>query len=78
MWISLVCFCCFFTVSSTLNNVRSPLLKNYESQTTLRTNVRSGEDDLDEIVSVMLTPKTGSRLQLPDVRILNAQVTNGY
>ncbi|XP_029484969.2 tyrosine-protein phosphatase non-receptor type 13-like isoform X1 [Oncorhynchus nerka] len=60
-------------VSSTPNNVRSPLLKNYESQTTLRTNVLSGEDDLDEIVSVMLTPKTGSRLQLPDVRILNAQ-----
>ncbi|CDQ66764.1 unnamed protein product [Oncorhynchus mykiss] len=59
--------------SSTPNNVRSPLLKTYESQTTLRTNVRSGEDDLDEIVSVMLTPKTGSRLQLPDVRILNAQ-----
>uniref|UniRef100_A0A4W5MQS0 PDZ domain-containing protein n=1 Tax=Hucho hucho TaxID=62062 RepID=A0A4W5MQS0_9TELE len=60
-------------VSSTPNNMRSPLLKNYESQTTLMTNVRSGEDDLDEIVSVMLTPKTGSRLQLPDVRILNAQ-----
>uniref|UniRef100_A0A4W5LM15 FERM and PDZ domain containing 2 n=1 Tax=Hucho hucho TaxID=62062 RepID=A0A4W5LM15_9TELE len=60
-------------VSLTPNNVRSPLLKNYESQTTLMTDVRSGEDDLDEIVSVMLTPKTGSRLQLPDVRILNAQ-----
>ncbi|KAM9412040.1 FERM and PDZ domain-containing protein 2-like [Salvelinus alpinus] len=60
-------------VSLTPNNVRSPLLKNYESQTTLMTDVHSGEDDLDEIVSVMLTPKTGSRLQLPDVRILNAQ-----
>ncbi|XP_041703413.2 tyrosine-protein phosphatase non-receptor type 13-like isoform X2 [Coregonus clupeaformis] len=60
-------------VSSTPNNMRSPLLKNYESQTNLMTDVRSGEDDLDEIVSVMLTPKTGSRLQLPDVRILNAQ-----
>ncbi|XP_038830883.1 tyrosine-protein phosphatase non-receptor type 13-like [Salvelinus namaycush] len=60
-------------VSLTPNNVRSPLLKNYESQTTLMTDVHSGEYDLDEIVSVMLTPKTGSRLQLPDVRILNAQ-----
>ncbi|XP_031660439.1 FERM and PDZ domain-containing protein 2-like [Oncorhynchus kisutch] len=60
-------------VSLTPNSVKSPLLKNYESQTTLMTDVHSGEDDLDEIVSVMLTPKTGSRLQLPDVRILNAQ-----
>ncbi|CAB1338029.1 unnamed protein product, partial [Coregonus sp. 'balchen'] len=60
-------------VSLTPNNVRSPLLKNYESQTTLMTDVRSTEDNLDEIVSVMLTPKTGSRLQLPDVRILNVQ-----
>ncbi|XP_034147959.1 tyrosine-protein phosphatase non-receptor type 13 isoform X2 [Esox lucius] len=57
-------------VSLTPNNVRSPLLKNDES---LEEYKRPGEDDLDEIVSVMLTPKTGSRLQLPDVRILNAQ-----
>ncbi|KAJ7987654.1 hypothetical protein DPEC_G00328720 [Dallia pectoralis] len=53
----------------TPNNVRSPLLKYDE----FLDEGRPGEDDLDEIVSVMLTPKTGSRLQLPDVRILNTQ-----
>ncbi|XP_062331496.1 tyrosine-protein phosphatase non-receptor type 13 isoform X2 [Osmerus eperlanus] len=60
-------------VALTPNSVRSPQMKNYKSQTTLTADGRSGEDDLDEIVSIMMTPKTGSRLHVPDVRILNAQ-----
>ncbi|KAM6951177.1 FERM and PDZ domain-containing protein 2 [Aplochiton taeniatus] len=60
-------------VGVTSNHVPSPLLRNCESQATLVADSRCGDDDLDEIISVMLTPKTGSRLHVPDVRILNAQ-----
>ncbi|KAM4624537.1 FERM and PDZ domain-containing protein 2 [Polymixia lowei] len=57
------------------NNVRSPVLRNYESQTSVTADGHSEEDCLDEIVSVMLTPRTGSRLSIPhDVRILNTKV----
>lgn len=36
-------------------------------------------DSLDEIVSVMMEPKTGNRLQPPqEVRILNAQVEQHF
>lgn len=57
------------------NSVRSPLLRNYESQTTLMADGRSGDDSLDDIVSVMMTPKTGNRLHVPcEVRALGAQV----
>ncbi|XP_054455329.1 FERM and PDZ domain-containing protein 2 [Anoplopoma fimbria] len=56
------------------NNVRSPVLRNYESQTTLMTDVRSVDDGLDEIVSVVMTPKTDNRLHVPpEVRVLGAQ-----
>ncbi|XP_037609808.1 FERM and PDZ domain-containing protein 2 isoform X1 [Sebastes umbrosus] len=56
------------------NSVRSPVLRNYESQTTLMADGRSGDDSLDELVSVMMTPKTGNRLHVPrEVRILGAQ-----
>ncbi|XP_039991737.1 FERM and PDZ domain-containing protein 2 [Xiphias gladius] len=56
------------------NSVRSPLLRNYESQTTLMADGRSGDDSLDDIVSVMMTPKTGNRLHVPcEVRALGAQ-----
>ncbi|XP_044035436.1 FERM and PDZ domain-containing protein 2 isoform X2 [Siniperca chuatsi] len=55
-------------------SVRSPMLKNYESQTMLMADGRSGDDSLDEIVSVMMTPKTGNRLHVPrEVRVLCAQ-----
>ncbi|XP_072523704.1 FERM and PDZ domain-containing protein 2 [Salminus brasiliensis] len=50
--------------------------RSYESQTTLRADSRTdsrAEDGLDELVTIMMTPKAGSRLHVPDVRILNAQ-----
>ncbi|XP_049320585.1 FERM and PDZ domain-containing protein 2 isoform X2 [Astyanax mexicanus] len=46
--------------------------RSYESQTTLRADSRA-DDGLDELVTIMMTPKIGSRLHVPDVRILNAQ-----
>ncbi|XP_017569821.2 FERM and PDZ domain-containing protein 2 isoform X1 [Pygocentrus nattereri] len=46
--------------------------RSYESQTTLRADSKA-EDGLDELVSMMMTPKAGSRLHVPNVRILNAQ-----
>ncbi|XP_031699859.1 FERM and PDZ domain-containing protein 2 [Anarrhichthys ocellatus] len=56
------------------NNVHSPVLRHYESQTTIMTDVRSGDDSLDEIVSAMMTPKTGNRLHVPrEGRDLGAQ-----
>ncbi|KAK9530146.1 hypothetical protein VZT92_011670 [Zoarces viviparus] len=56
------------------NNVRSPVLRHYESQTTIMTDVRSGDDSLDEIVSAMMPPKTGNRLHVPrEGRDLGAQ-----
>ncbi|XP_078146913.1 FERM and PDZ domain-containing protein 2 [Centroberyx gerrardi] len=56
------------------NNVRCPVPRSEESQVPPAADGPSGEDSLDEIVSVMMTPKTGSRLHVPrDVRILNAQ-----
>ncbi|XP_030630901.1 FERM and PDZ domain-containing protein 2 [Chanos chanos] len=45
--------------------------KNYESAVVLES--QTGEDELDELVSVMMTPKPASRLHVPEVRILNAQ-----
>uniref|UniRef100_A0A3B4XBQ4 FERM and PDZ domain containing 2 n=1 Tax=Seriola lalandi dorsalis TaxID=1841481 RepID=A0A3B4XBQ4_SERLL len=46
----------------------------YESQATLMTYAQSGEDNLDEMVSVLMTPKTGNRLNVPcEVRGLSAQ-----
>ncbi|XP_040885137.1 tyrosine-protein phosphatase non-receptor type 13 [Toxotes jaculatrix] len=52
-------------VSHSPCSVRSPVLRNYESQTTLMADGRSGDDSLEEIVSVMMTPKTGNRLHVP-------------
>nr|XP_019938387.1 PREDICTED: FERM and PDZ domain-containing protein 2 [Paralichthys olivaceus] len=55
------------------NSVRSPVLRNYESQPTLMTGGRSEDSGLD-IVSVMMTPKTGNRLHVPcEGRVLGAQ-----
>ncbi|XP_032430737.1 FERM and PDZ domain-containing protein 2 [Xiphophorus hellerii] len=55
-------------------SVRSPVLRKYGSQTTLITDGRSGDDSLDEIVSVMMTPKASNRLHVPrDVRALSTQ-----
>ncbi|XP_066522679.1 FERM and PDZ domain-containing protein 2 [Hoplias malabaricus] len=48
------------------------LERNYDSQSTLRADSRA-DDSLDELVTMMMTPKSGSRLHVPDVRILNAQ-----
>ncbi|XP_053270099.1 tyrosine-protein phosphatase non-receptor type 13 [Pleuronectes platessa] len=56
------------------NSLRSPVLRNYESQTTLMTGGRSQDSGLDDIVSVMMTPKTGNRLHVPcGPRLLSAQ-----
>ncbi|XP_063075107.1 tyrosine-protein phosphatase non-receptor type 13 [Engraulis encrasicolus] len=51
------------------------LARNYDSQSTLllEKNRHGNDDDLDELVSVMMTPKSGARLHVPDVRIRNAQ-----
>lgn len=57
------------------SSARSSLLRNYESQTTLTADSRSGDESLDEIISVMMTPKTSNRLHVPrEVRLLSAQV----
>ncbi|XP_028822935.1 tyrosine-protein phosphatase non-receptor type 13 isoform X2 [Denticeps clupeoides] len=47
-------------------------LHNYESQTTLITESRVGDDELDDLLSVMMTPKCTNRLHIPEVRILSA------
>ncbi|XP_026171899.1 tyrosine-protein phosphatase non-receptor type 13 [Mastacembelus armatus] len=58
------------------NGVRSPVLRNYDSQSTLMTDGRSGDDSLDEIISVMMTPKPSNRLHVPrEVRVLSTQDT---
>ncbi|KAM3860021.1 FERM and PDZ domain-containing protein 2 [Diretmus argenteus] len=62
------------TVSPT---VHSPVLRNYESQTTLMADGRPGGDSPEEIDSVTTTPKTSSRLNVPrDERSLNTQGVN--
>ncbi|XP_013128810.1 tyrosine-protein phosphatase non-receptor type 13 isoform X2 [Oreochromis niloticus] len=61
-------------ISPSSNNFRSPGLKKYISQTTPMTDGRSRDDSLDEIVSVMMTPKTSKKLHFPpEVRILSTQ-----
>ncbi|XP_065109392.1 FERM and PDZ domain-containing protein 2 [Paramisgurnus dabryanus] len=47
--------------------------RNYESQSTILVDSRAGDDCLDELVSVMMTPKSINRLHVPEVRIINAQ-----
>ncbi|KAM4715638.1 FERM and PDZ domain-containing protein 2 isoform 2-T2 [Anableps anableps] len=55
-------------------SVRSPVLRKYGSQATLMTDGRSGDDSLDEIVSVMMTPKASNRLHVPrEVRVPSTQ-----
>ncbi|XP_041830094.1 tyrosine-protein phosphatase non-receptor type 13 [Melanotaenia boesemani] len=55
-------------------SVRSPVFGKYETQTTLITDGQTRDDSLDEIVSVMMTPKTGNRLHVPrEVRVLSTQ-----
>ncbi|XP_077481618.1 FERM and PDZ domain-containing protein 2 isoform X1 [Stigmatopora argus] len=57
----------------TPNILRPSALRNYESQSTLMACGQLG-DSLDEIVSVMMEPKTSNRLHPPqEVRILSAQ-----
>ncbi|XP_026207565.1 tyrosine-protein phosphatase non-receptor type 13 [Anabas testudineus] len=56
------------------SSARSSVLRNYESQTTLMADSRSGDESLDEIISVMMTPKTSNRLHIPrEVRVVGAQ-----
>ncbi|XP_049916168.1 tyrosine-protein phosphatase non-receptor type 13 [Epinephelus moara] len=56
------------------NSVRSSVLRNNECNTTLMTDSRSGDYSLDDIMPVMMTPKTGNRLHVPrEVRILSTQ-----
>ncbi|KAL7857278.1 hypothetical protein SRHO_G00161770 [Serrasalmus rhombeus] len=59
-------------MSAVKKTVSSLTERSYESQTTLRADSKA-EDGLDELVSMMMTPKAGSRLHVPNVRILNAQ-----
>ncbi|XP_073684912.1 FERM and PDZ domain-containing protein 2 [Garra rufa] len=47
--------------------------RNYESQSTILADSRAGNHYLDELVSVMMTPKGTNRLHVPEVRIINAQ-----
>ncbi|KAK2820888.1 hypothetical protein Q5P01_023847 [Channa striata] len=54
------------------NSARSTVSRTYESQSTLMTDGRSGDDSLDEIISVMMTPKTSNRLHKPCV-VLDTQ-----
>ncbi|XP_030019311.1 FERM and PDZ domain-containing protein 2 isoform X3 [Sphaeramia orbicularis] len=61
-------------VSHSPNSVRSPIIRNYESQSMLMGESRSADESLDEIVSVMMTPKASNRLNVPrEVRIHTAQ-----
>ncbi|XP_072229504.1 FERM and PDZ domain-containing protein 2 [Leuresthes tenuis] len=54
--------------------MRSPVLRKYESQTTLMTDARSRDDSLEEIASVIMTPKTSNRLNVPrEVRVPSTQ-----
>ncbi|KAG7514141.1 FERM and PDZ domain-containing protein 2 [Solea senegalensis] len=56
------------------NCVRSPVLRNYESQNMVMADGRSDDNSVDEVISVMMTPKTTNRLHVPgDVRVLGAQ-----
>ncbi|KAM7382057.1 hypothetical protein PAMA_012764 [Pampus argenteus] len=56
------------------NSLRSPVLRNHESHTTLMTDGRSRDENLDELVSVTMTPKTSNRLHVPrEARVLSAQ-----
>ncbi|KAM9716115.1 FERM and PDZ domain-containing protein 2 isoform 1-T1 [Menidia menidia] len=56
------------------SSLRSPVLRKYESQTTLMTDGRSRDDSLDEIVSDTRTPKTVNRLHVPPpVQVPSAQ-----
>ncbi|XP_054605022.1 FERM and PDZ domain-containing protein 2 [Nothobranchius furzeri] len=52
-------------VSVSPNSIRSPVLRKYGSQKTLMSDGRSGDDSLDEIISVMMTPKPSNRLHVP-------------
>ncbi|XP_067286262.1 FERM and PDZ domain-containing protein 2 [Pseudorasbora parva] len=47
--------------------------RNYASQSTILADSRAGDDYLDDLVSVMMTPKGTNRLHVPEVRIVNAQ-----
>ncbi|KAL1263829.1 hypothetical protein QQF64_004184, partial [Cirrhinus molitorella] len=51
--------------------------RNYESQSTILADSRAGDNYLDELVSVMMTPKGTHRLHVPEVRIINAQKSGG-
>ncbi|KAG7226485.1 hypothetical protein INR49_003805 [Caranx melampygus] len=61
-------------VTSSPNSVRSSVLRNHESQAPLMNHGQPGDDNLDELVSVMMAPRTGNRLHVPsEVRGLGAQ-----
>ncbi|KAM9425893.1 FERM and PDZ domain-containing protein 2 [Pholidichthys leucotaenia] len=56
------------------NSLRSPILRDCASQSTLLTDERTGDESLDEIVSVMMTPKSSNRRHvLPKVRVVGIQ-----
>ncbi|XP_062299124.1 FERM and PDZ domain-containing protein 2 [Scomber scombrus] len=54
----------------------SPVLRNHESHTTSMSDGRSGDSNPDDIVSVMMTPKTSNRLHVPPEVRVSAQ--DGY
>ncbi|KAJ8404886.1 hypothetical protein AAFF_G00332730, partial [Aldrovandia affinis] len=49
------------------------LERNHGSQTTLMSECHPGEEEPDEILTLVMTPSPGSRLPIPVVRILDAQ-----
>ncbi|XP_036403936.1 tyrosine-protein phosphatase non-receptor type 13 [Megalops cyprinoides] len=55
------------------SNVGLVLERNYDSQTTLTADCRPGEEEAEDIPSEVVTPKPGSLLPVPVVRIMDEQ-----
>ncbi|XP_064176905.1 tyrosine-protein phosphatase non-receptor type 13 isoform X2 [Anguilla rostrata] len=55
------------------NHAGAVLERNYDSQTTLTAEFRPSEDDPDEVLTVVMTPRSSSRLPVPVVRVMDAQ-----
>ncbi|XP_017579550.1 FERM and PDZ domain-containing protein 2 isoform X2 [Pygocentrus nattereri] len=61
--------------SLTTGNLSMMLERGFDSQTTLNAEYRPVMEELEEALSNILTPKTGRRLHIPVVRILDSQDT---
>ncbi|KPP71270.1 hypothetical protein Z043_109837 [Scleropages formosus] len=56
----------------------SLLERNFDSQAAVMGKYQTSVEELDEILSMMMTPKARSRLQVPMVQILDAQFDTPY